>query len=130
MILPVVLAAFGALIPLRLLPFLNYNLYATILLVMLIGLASESAILIIEFAKARREAGDSISEAAIETARNRFRAVIVTALSFVFGVMPHLFATGAGADSRVSVRYIVFFGMLAATVLGILYVQVLCVAIQ
>ena len=54
----------------------------------------------------------------------------MTALSFVFGVMPLMFAAGAGAASRVSASYIVFFGMLAATVLGILYVQVLCVAIQ
>ncbi len=128
--LSVVLAAFGALIPLWLLPFLNNNLYAQIGLVMLIGLASKSAILIVEFARDRRASGSSIVEAAVDAMQLRFRAVMMTALSFILGVTPLLFATGAGAASRVSVGYVVFFGMLAATAIGMLFVPVLYVAIQ
>ena len=124
-ILSVVIAAFGALVPLALLPFLDNNLYAQIGMVMLIGLASKNAILIVEFAKVRRAEGLALAEATALAARLRFRAVMMTALSFILGVLPLVFATGAGAASRLSIGFVVFGGMLAATAIGVLFIPLL-----
>ena len=124
-ILSVVIAVFGALIPLVVLPFLDNNLYAQIGMVMLIGLASKNAILIVEFAKVRRDAGLPAAEAAVGAARLRFRAVMMTTLSFILGVLPLVFASGAGAASRTSIGFVVLSGMVAATVIGVLFIPVL-----
>ena len=97
---------------------------------MLIGLASKSAILMVEFAIQRKDAGDTALEAALAAARLRFRAVLMTALSFILGVMPLLFATGAGAASRSVVGMVVFSGMVFATLFGTLFVPVLYYALQ
>ena len=112
------------------LPTLDNNLYAKIGLVMLIGLASQSAILIVEFAKTRREAILGIEAAALEAAKLRFRAVMMTALSFILGVMPLLFASGAGAARCVAVGPVVVWGMVSATFIRLLFVPVLYVVFQ
>lgn len=110
--------AFGIL----LLTGLENNVYAQIGMVLLIGLSSKTAILIVEFAMEQRRAGKSIFDAAFIAAHLRFRAVLMTALSFVLGVLPLVFSTGAGAASRVSLGMTVFGGMLAASVLGTLLI--------
>lgn len=129
-VLSTVIAMFGALLPITLLPFLTFNLYAQIGIVMLIGLSAKSAILIVEFAKVRRESGLDTNTAALEAARLRFRAVMMTALSFILGVSPLVLSSGAGAASRVSVGFVVFFGMIAATFIGTFFIPPIYAAIQ
>jgi HAE1 family hydrophobic/amphiphilic exporter-1 len=117
------IAIFGALAGLWLTGLAN-NIYAQVGLVLLIGLSTKTAILIVEFAIQLRKSGVSAAEAASKAAVLRFRAVLMTALSFVLGVLPLVFATGAGAGSRVSLGVTVLSGMVAATVLGTLLVPV------
>jgi len=109
---------------------LDLSIYAQIGLVMLVGLASKNAILIVEFAKDRRNQGIPIAQAAVEGAKTRFRPVLMTALTFIMGVAPMVIATGAGAASRRHIGTAVFSGMLAATLVGIFLVPPMYYAFQ
>ncbi len=104
---------------------LDNNVYVQIALIMLIGLAAKNAILIVEFARERRAHGASIREAATDAARLRFRPILMTSFAFIIGVVPLMFASGAGAASRQSLGSTVFAGMLTATALGIFFTPTL-----
>ena len=103
---------------------LENDIFATIGVVMLIGLSAKNAILIVEFAKANYEAGMSISEAALSAARLRFRPIVMTALAFVFGCLPLWTATGAGAASRRILGTTVIGGMFLSTAIGLIFIPV------
>jgi hydrophobe/amphiphile efflux-1 (HAE1) family protein len=128
-LLSVPFALFGAMFALWLRG-LQLDVYGEIGLVMLIGLSAKNAILIVEFAKRLREEGRPVLEAAMDAAKLRLRPILMTAFAFILGVSPLLIASGAGAGSRQSLGTTVFGGMLAATVLGLVFTPVFYVTIE
>ncbi len=125
----VMVAALGALVGI-VYTGISLSIYAQLGLVLLVGLAAKNAILIVEFAAQRREQGLGIVDAAGDAAGQRLRAVLMTALTFVLGVLPLVYATGAGAAARREIGTTVYYGMLAATCVGIILIPALFVAFQ
>jgi HAE1 family hydrophobic/amphiphilic exporter-1 len=123
------IGAFGSILTLTFIPSLTNNIYAQIGLITLIGLAAKNAILIVEYAKERVDHGMDLIQATIAAVRLRLRPIVMTSLAFILGVLPLALASGAAAESRRTIGWTVFGGMLAATTLAIFVVPVLFVAI-
>lgn len=109
---------------------MDNNVFVQVGLVMLIGLAAKNAILIVEFAKMKRDAGSDAVESALEAARLRFRPILMTAFAFILGVVPLMLASGSGANSRQVMGTAVFWGMLVATVAGVFIIPALYVFVD
>ncbi|GAA4739725.1 efflux RND transporter permease subunit [Flavisolibacter ginsenosidimutans] len=123
------IGALGSIIALTLIPSLTNNIYAQIGLITLIGLAAKNAILIVEYAKERVDHGMELIQATISAVRLRLRPIVMTSMAFILGVLPLALATGAAAESRRTIGWTVFGGMIAATTLAIFVVPVLFVLI-
>lgn len=119
--LSVVTATLGAMVTLQLYGH-AMDIYCQLGLLMLVALTAKTAILMVEYSKQLRDEGQPLVDAAINGMRVRFRAVMMTALSFVIGVSPLVFATGAGAGSRQAIGITTFYGMIAATVVGVMLI--------
>ncbi|RYE36877.1 MAG: efflux RND transporter permease subunit, partial [Sphingobacteriaceae bacterium] len=128
-LLAVPIGAFGAILFLTFVPHIDNNVYAQIGLITLIGLAAKNAILIVEFAKERVDKGMDLEESTLEAVKLRLRPIVMTSLAFILGVLPLVFAKGAGAQSRQTIGFTVLGGMLAATLIAIFIVPVLYVII-
>jgi multidrug efflux pump len=109
---------------------MDNNIFTQIGFVVLVGLASKNAILIVEFAKQRQDAGLGRAEAAVEASRLRLRPILMTSFSFIFGVLPLLLAKGAGAEMRRALGTAVFSGMLGVTFFGIFLTPVFYTVIR
>ncbi|MCK5241784.1 efflux RND transporter permease subunit, partial [bacterium] len=105
------------------------NVFAQIALVMLIAMAAKNAILIVEFAKLEFEKGLSLYDAAVKAAKSRFRPILMTAFSFILGIMPLIIASGAGSEARVVMGMALFGGMVLATILGVFFYPMLFIFI-
>jgi len=109
---------------------MDNNIFTQIGLIVLVGLASKNAILIVEFAKQLEDSGRSITDAAIEAAKLRLRPILMTSFAFILGVVPLVIASGAGAEMRQALGTAVFFGMLGVTFFGLILTPVFYVVIR
>ena len=109
---------------------MDNNIFTQVGFIVLVGLASKNAILIVEFAKRRQETGISAFDAAVEACRIRLRPILMTSFAFIMGVFPLVIAEGAGAESRRLLGTAVFSGMIGVTVFGLLLTPVFYVAVQ